>query len=62
MWKIHGSVNKRRNAGDQRVNEQLVLSVTHIIMMREHNRMAEELATINPHWDDERIYQVSPSL
>jgi len=44
-------------AGDPRVNEQLVLSVTHIIFMREHNRMAGELATINAHWDDERIYQ-----
>jgi len=45
--------------GDPRVNEQLVLSVTHILFMREHNRMADEMAAINPHWSDERIYQVS---
>ena len=44
--------------GDPRVNEQLVLSVTHILFMREHNRMADELAAINPHWTDERIFQV----
>jgi len=44
-------------AGDPRVNEQLVLSVTHILFMREHNRMADELAAINPHWTDERIFQ-----
>ena len=44
-------------AGDPRVNEQLVLSVTHILLMREHNRMAAELAAINPHWSDETTYQ-----
>lgn len=45
--------------GDPRVNEQLVLSVTHTLIMREHNRIAEELGRINPHWDDETLYQVS---
>jgi len=44
-------------AGDPRVNEQLVLSVTHILLMREHNRMAAELAALNPHWSDETTYQ-----
>ena len=49
-------------AGDPRVNEQLVLTVTHVLIMREHNRIATELGQINPHWDDERIYHVSTSL
>ncbi|MPC92763.1 Chorion peroxidase [Portunus trituberculatus] len=44
--------------GEIRVNEQLVLAVIHTLMMREHNRLAEVLAHLNPHWDDERLYQL----
>ncbi|EFX84578.1 hypothetical protein DAPPUDRAFT_238992 [Daphnia pulex] len=44
---------------DPRVNEQLVLSVTHTLLMREHNRIAEELLVINPHWEDQIIYQIT---
>ena len=44
-------------AGDIRVNEQVSLTVMHTIWVREHNRVATELAALNPQWDDERIYQ-----
>ncbi|KAK4015956.1 hypothetical protein OUZ56_030921 [Daphnia magna] len=45
-------------AGDSpRVNEHPNLAVTHIVFLREHNRLAEELARLNSHWDDERLYQ-----
>lgn len=44
-------------AGDVRANEQTHLTVLHTIYMREHNRLADKLAELNPHWDDERIYQ-----
>nr|XP_027196599.1 peroxidase-like [Dermatophagoides pteronyssinus] len=55
-------INRPRNlfcfiAGDIRVNEQIHLTVLHTLYVRDHNRMAIELGRINPHWDDERIYQ-----
>lgn len=45
-------------AGEIRVNEQLVLACMHTLMAREHNRLAKGLAQINPHWDDETLFQV----
>lgn len=45
-------------AGEIRVNEQLVLTCMHTMMAREHNRVAKGLAEVNPHWDDETVYQV----
>ena len=44
--------------GDNRVNEQLVLATLQTYFVRDHNRIAAELSLINPHWDDETVYQV----
>lgn len=44
-------------AGDLRVNEQVQLALIHTIWFREHNRIARELERLNPHWNDETIYQ-----
>jgi peroxidase len=44
-------------AGDERVNEQIHLTVMHTLYVRDHNRVADQLARLNPHWPDERLYQ-----
>ena len=43
--------------GDIRVNVVPGLGWTHTTFMREHNRVANQLAAINEHWDDETIFQ-----
>lgn len=42
--------------GDERVNEQPTLTAMHTLYVRDHNRIANQLAALNPHWDDDRIY------
>lgn len=44
-------------SGDTRANENLHLTSMHLIWARQHNAMAEGLAKVNPHWDDERLFQ-----
>ena len=44
--------------GDPRANQQMMLASMHILILREHNRIARELSKINQRWDDERIFQV----
>lgn len=49
-------------AGDIRANEQVGLISVHTLWVREHNRLADELAADHPDWDDERIYQRARKL
>ena len=44
-------------AGDVRANEQIALTATHTLFMREHNRLAAELADNDPSLTGEEIYQ-----
>ncbi|XP_014293942.1 peroxidase isoform X2 [Halyomorpha halys] len=44
-------------AGDSRVNQNTDVSIIHIVFLREHNKLCTELLALNPHWDDERLYQ-----
>lgn len=44
-------------AGDIRANEQVGLAAMHTIWMREHNRVAAFLKSLNPFWDGDKVYQ-----
>ena len=52
---LQKSYNIRK--GDIRVEEMPLLTVMHTVWFREHNRIADELAALNPTWSDEIVYQ-----
>ncbi|KAG8182839.1 hypothetical protein JTE90_000445 [Oedothorax gibbosus] len=43
--------------GDQRANQNPFLLTVQTYLLRHHNFLCQELSEINPHWDDERVYQ-----
>ena len=49
-------------AGESRPSENLGLAGVHTLFMREHNRIASQLAIVNPKWKDETLYQESRRL
>jgi peroxidase len=44
-------------AGDVRANEQVALTVMHTLFVREHNRLANQIAGANPNLSGDQIYQ-----
>lgn len=49
-------------AGDERVNEQPMLTALHTVMVREHNRLARALQTEVPDASDEELYQAARQI
>ncbi|XP_071450013.1 salivary peroxidase/catechol oxidase-like [Hetaerina americana] len=43
--------------GDERVDIHPWLASNHVLLLREHNRLARELRRMHRDWDDERLYQ-----
>lgn len=52
-----GRPQKHFVAGDIRANEQPTLTALHTLFVREHNRLCDTLATSNPDWTDEQLFQ-----
>ncbi|MBP0003028.1 MAG: heme peroxidase [Cyanobacteria bacterium SBC] len=48
--------------GDERVNENNSLAAQHTLWVRNHNRLAEELAQVHPDWTDEQLFQQARQL
>lgn len=45
--------------GDERVNEQPALTSMHMLWLTVHENLVTQFAALNPHWDDEKLYQVN---
>jgi hypothetical protein len=56
------SLKKFFVAGDIRANENPLLIAFHTLFVREHNRIAEDIASNNPSWSSEKIYQEAKKL
>ncbi|XP_043472374.1 chorion peroxidase-like [Leptopilina heterotoma] len=44
-------------AGDGRVGENPALTSLHVVFLRLHNKIATQIAIINPHWSEEKMFQ-----
>lgn len=44
-------------SGDDRANENLLLTSMHLLWVRQHNYLADGLLTVNSDWDDETVFQ-----
>ncbi|WP_442512001.1 peroxidase family protein [Novipirellula sp. SH528] len=49
-------------AGDIRAAENLGLTSMQTLFLREHNRLADEIASENPDWSDEDIFQAARAM
>ena len=54
-----GNAHRLNDAGDIRVNENILLTSYHTIFVREHNRIAKIIITKDPRLNDEEVYQAA---
>ncbi|MFK7947027.1 MAG: peroxidase family protein [Saprospiraceae bacterium] len=52
-----GFPQKHFISGDVRANEQPTLTSLHVLFLREHNRICDEIKQLQPTWTDEQIFQ-----
>ena len=52
-----GTTDRFFLGGDERANENVLLSSVHSLFLREHNRLVEQLEQQNPEWDGDTLYQ-----
>ncbi|XP_055331071.1 peroxidase-like [Paramacrobiotus metropolitanus] len=50
------------DAGDIRVNVQIGLQAVQTMFMRHHNLLCQRLQTLNPQWNDEKLYQEARAI
>ena len=56
------SASERYVAGDPRANEHAALTAMHVIFLREHNRIAEQVRDSDDSLNDEEIYQIARKI
>ncbi|GBM07928.1 Chorion peroxidase [Araneus ventricosus] len=49
-------------SGDKRSNQNALLTLIHGVMLREHNRLADRLSSLNPGWSDEILFREARRL
>lgn len=47
---------------DNRINQNPHLAILNVILLREHNRIAANLSELNPHWEDDKIFNIARTI